>query len=88
MFLAEYYHENTIAVDTHVKRVATRLNLVKNSDSVLQVEKKLERKVPKDKWSRFHLQMVLFGRYTCKAIKPNCDNCLNKNICKYYKDNL
>jgi endonuclease-3 len=88
VFLAEYYHENTIAVDTHVKRVATRLNLVKNSDSVLQVEKKLERKVPKDKWSRFHLQMVLFGRYTCKAIKPNCDNCLNKNICKYYKDNL
>ncbi len=88
VFLAEYYHENTIAVDTHVKRVATRLNLVKDSDSVLQVEKKLEKLVPKDKWSRFHLQMVLFGRYTCKAIKPNCDNCLNKNICKYYKDNL
>ena len=88
VFLAEYYHENTIAVDTHVKRVATRLNLVKDSDSVLQVEKKLEKLVSKDKWSRFHLQMVLFGRYTCKAIKPNCDNCLNKNICKYYKDNL
>ncbi len=88
VFLAEYYHENTIAVDTHVKRVSTRLNLVKESDSVLQVEKKLERLVPKDKWSRFHLQMVLFGRYTCKAVKPCCDNCLNKNICKYYKDNL
>ncbi len=88
VFLAEYYHENTIAVDTHVKRVSTRLNLVKDSDSVLQVEKKLEMLVPKDKWSRFHLQMVLFCRYTCKAIKPNCDNCLNKNICKYYKDNL
>ena len=88
VFLAEYYHENTIAVDTHVKRVSTRLNLVKESDSVLQVEKKLERLVPKDKWSRFHLQMVLFGRYTCKAVKPSCDNCLNKNICKYYKDNL
>ena len=88
VFLAEYYHENTIAVDTHVKRVSTRLNLVKDSDSVLQVEKKLEKLVPKDKWSRFHLQMVLFGRYTCKAVKPNCDNCLNKNICKYYKDNL
>lgn len=88
VFLAEYYHENTIAVDTHVKRVSARLNLVKESDSVLQVEKKLERLVPKDKWSRFHLQMVLFGRYTCKAVKPSCDNCLNKNICKYYKDNL
>ena len=88
VFLAEYYHEKTIAVDTHVKRVSTRLNLVKESDSVLQVEKKLERLVPKDKWSRFHLQMVLFGRYTCKAVKPCCDNCLNKNICKYYKDNL
>ena len=88
VFLAEYYHEKTIAVDTHVKRVSTRLNLVKESDSVLQVEKKLERLVPKDKWSRFHLQMVLFGRYTCKAVKPSCDNCLNKNICKYYKDNL
>ncbi len=88
VFLAEYYHENTIAVDTHVKRVATRLNLVKDSDSVLQVEKKLEKLVPKDKWSRFHLQMVLFGRYTCKAVNPLCDNCLNKNICKYYKDRL
>ena len=88
VFLAEYYKEDTIAVDTHVKRVATRLNLVKESDSVLQVEKKLENLVPKNKWSRFHLQMVLFGRYTCKAIKPECQNCLNKNICKYYKDNL
>ena len=87
VFLAEYYHENTIAVDTHVKRVANRLGL-SDSDDVLKIEKDLERLVPKDRWSRFHLQMVLFGRYTCKAIKPMCDNCLNKNICKYYKDNL
>ncbi len=87
VFLAEYYHEDTIAVDTHVKRVANRLGLSK-SDDVLKIEKDLEKVVPKDKWSRFHLQMVLFGRYTCKSIKPMCDSCLNKNICKYYKDNL
>ncbi len=87
VFLSEYYHESTIAVDTHVKRVSNRLGLVKSND-VNKIEKKLEKIVPKDKWSRFHLQMVLFGRYTCKAINPCCDNCLNKNICEYYKDRL
>ena len=86
VFLAEYFNEPTIAVDTHVKRVSNRLGLIK-SDDVFKIEKSLEKKVPRSKWSRFHLQMVLFGRYICKASNPNCEECLNKNICKYYKDN-
>ncbi len=84
--LAHLFNEPTIAVDTHVKRVSNRLGIV-NSEDVLKIEKDLEKLISKNKWSRFHLQMVLFGRYICKANKPICGDCLNKNICKYYKDN-
>lgn len=74
-----------IAVDTHVSRVSKRLGLAKNDDDVLQIEKKLMKKFKKDNWSKLHHQLVLFGRYKCKAINPNCDACGIKNICKYNK---
>ena len=73
-----------IAVDTHVERVSKRLNFAKKNDSVLIVEKKLMKKIPKKFWSRFHHQMVLFGRYICKSQKPNCKDCLLKEYCNYY----
>lgn len=80
--LSEWFNEPNIAVDTHVDRVSKRLGLAKNSDSVLQVEKKLKKVYKKDNWSKRHLQMVLFGRYQCKSSRPLCQNCKLKEICK------
>jgi len=83
--LSNLYDVPAIAVDTHVERVSKRLGLAKNKDNVLEVEKKLMKKFPKDKWSRLHHQLVLFGRYTCKSQKPNCENCPFKSTCKFLK---
>ena len=52
VFLSNIYDEPTIAVDTHVARVSKRLGLAKNGDDVLEIEKKLMKKVPKERWSR------------------------------------
>ena len=46
------------------------------------------KKFPKDKWARLHLQMVLFGRYYCKAIKPECCNCKLKDMCRNKNKNF
>ena len=85
VFLSEFYGYPAIAVDTHVERVSKRLKMAYLKDDVYKVEKKLERKFPKEQWSKRHLQLVLFGRYHCKAIKPNCSNCKLKDICRDYK---
>lgn len=88
VFLSEYYNEPAIAVDTHVERVTKRLGLAYKKDDVLAVENKLMKKFPKEKWSKLHLQLVLFGRYYCKAIKPSCSNCKLRDICKEKKKNI
>lgn len=84
--LSNLYNVPCIAVDTHVTRVSKRLGLAKPDDDVLAIEKKLTRKFPKEKLSRLHHQLVLFGRYHCKAQNPDCKNCKLKDICKK-KDN-
>ena len=81
--LSELYGIPNIAVDTHVERVSKRLKLVKQKNNVLEVEKTLKRKIPKDKWIKFHLQMVLFGRYYCTSKNPKCNNCKLKDICNH-----
>ena len=81
VFLSEFYNIPAIAVDTHVERVSKRLRLASKRDNVLQIEKKLEKYFSKDTWARRHLQLVLFGRYYCKAIKPECMNCKLKDMC-------
>ena len=83
VFLSEYYKEPHIGVDTHVERVSKRLKLAYSNDSVVDVEKKLMKKFPKDKWANLHLQLVLFGRYHCLARNPNCNKCKLNEICKY-----
>ena len=88
VFLGEFYGFPAIAVDTHVERVSKRLKLAYLNDSVLDVERKLMKKVPKDRWAKFHLQMVLFGRYYCKAVKPLCKDCPLKEFCREKKKNL
>ena len=85
VFLSNIYNEPAIAVDTHVSRVSKRLGLAKNSDDVIKIEKKLMKKIPMDKWCKLHHQLVLFGRYNCKSINPDCINCKIKEICKYNK---
>lgn len=74
-----------VPVDTHVERIAKRLGLAKDSDSVETVEQKLQRKIPRDKWNISHHQMIHFGRYFCTAQKPHCDSCLLTNQCKYFR---
>lgn len=82
VFLSEFYNLPEIAVDTHVERVSKRLGLANRKDNVLTIERKLQRKFKKEVWGRRHLQMVLFGRYHCKAVKPMCENCLIRDICR------
>lgn len=81
--LSEWFKEPNIAVDTHVDRVSKRLGLASKNDSVLQVEKKLQKCFKKEDWSKRHLQLVLFGRYKCKSARPLCSSCPLKEICKY-----
>lgn len=76
-----------IAVDTHVTRVSKRLNLAKENDDVLTIEKKLMKHFPKSSWSKLHHQIVLFGRYHCTARNPNCSECRIKEFCKNNKNN-
>ena len=85
VFFSEYYDIPAIAVDTHVERVSKRLKLAYLKDNVLDVEKKLQKKINKENWAKRHLQLVLFGRYYCKAVKPECDTCKLRDICRYKK---
>jgi endonuclease III len=64
-----------IAVDTHVERISKRLKFAAKNDSVLTVEKKLMKKIDKDKWNRAHHLFIFFGRYFCTARSPKCDEC-------------
>jgi endonuclease-3 len=71
-----------IAVDTHVERVSKRLGIAKPDDSVLEVEKKLMRLVPRDEWTITHHRLIFFGRYHCKAQRPNCPACPLIDLCR------
>ena len=88
VFLSEFYNIPAIAVDTHVERVSKRLKLAYLNDDVLKIEKKLMKKIKKELWARRHLQLVLFGRYYCKAVKPECKNCPLIDLCREKKKNL
>ncbi len=82
--LSVWFDVPRIAVDTHVERVAKRLKLAYNNDNTLKVEEKLMRKLPKNRWSKTHHQLIFFGRYHCTARKPNCDKCpLRDTWCRY-----
>ena len=83
--LSNLYNIPCIAVDTHVSRVSIRLGIAKKSDDVLLIEKKLTKQFPQDKLCRLHHQLVLFGRYYCKARNPLCETCKLKDICKEKK---
>lgn len=86
--LSNLYDVPVIAVDTHVTRVSKRLGLVRECDDVLMIEQKLTKKFPKEKLCRLHHQMVLFGRYYCKASKPECETCKLQDLCQKRKEEL
>lgn len=79
--LSNLYNYPAIAVDTHVERVSKRLKIVPKQASVLEVENRLMELYEKKNWGRRHHQMVLFGRYHCKAVHPQCEICKLKDIC-------
>lgn len=79
--LSNIYNIPCIAVDTHVERVSKRLGIAKQKDNVLKIEKTLTKNFEKEKLCRIHHQLVLFGRYYCKAKKPKCEQCKLKKIC-------
>ena len=78
--MIEYANANLMAVDTHVFRVAHRLGL-SSAKTALKTEEDLTQRFKKD-LATLHQAMVLFGRYTCKAINPLCENCFLKAYCK------
>ncbi|MCG7385922.1 endonuclease III [Paenibacillus sp. ACRRY] len=77
-----------IAVDTHVERVSKRLGLAGWDDSVLEVEKKLMKRVPRDEWTLTHHRIIFFGRYHCKAQNPGCHICPLLDVCREGKKRM
>lgn len=84
--LKNIYNVPAIPVDTHVERVCKRLGIVFNNATPRDVEEILKNEIPVDKWNRVSEQILLFGRYYCRAINPKCDNCLFKDFCKYKRN--
>jgi endonuclease-3 len=76
------FGEATIAVDTHIFRVANRTGLAPGK-TVRAVEDKLERVVPDEFKRDAHHWLILHGRYVCKARKPDCPNCIIRDLCEY-----
>ena len=76
------FGEPTIAVDTHIFRVSNRTGLAPGK-TPLQVELKLLKVVPEEFKKEAHHWLILHGRYTCKARKPNCPECIVKDLCSF-----
>jgi endonuclease-3 len=80
--LNTYFGQPTIAVDTHIFRVANRIGLAKGS-TPLAVENQLLKVIPKEFLHDAHHWLILHGRYTCVARKPHCPTCLINDLCEY-----
>lgn len=76
------FGEPTIAVDTHIFRVANRTGLARGKN-VLEVELKLLKAVPKEFRHDAHHWLILHGRYVCKARKPECGKCIIQHLCEF-----
>ncbi|ACT69229.1 endonuclease III [Neorickettsia risticii] len=82
VILCTLFGEKRIAVDTHVFRVSNRIGLV-HARNVLEVEKQLLESIPQTFLPQAHLWLVLHGRYVCKARRPECENCIIKDLCNF-----
>ena len=76
------FGRHTIAVDTHIFRVANRTGIAPGKN-VLEVERKLDKWVPKKHKKNAHHLLILHGRYTCIARKPRCQSCVIEDFCEY-----
>lgn len=75
------YHEPSVVVDTHVKRISKRLGLTKEDDPV-KVEYDLMKALPKDHWILYNIQIITLGRSICTARAPKCSECFLSDLCK------
>lgn len=79
--LAEVFGQQTIAVDTHVFRLANRIGLAA-AENVLDTEKQLQKAIPHENWTQMHHALIWHGRRVCNARKPNCEVCCISSLCK------
>lgn len=77
------YHEPSIVVDTHVKRISRKLGLTAQQDPE-KVERDLMKILPKDHWILYNIQIITFGRDICKAPTPQCERCFMSHLCPDY----
>ena len=75
------YNQPSIVVDTHVKRISKRLGFTKEDDPE-KIEFELMRKLPKEHWILYNIQIISFGRTICEARKPKCEECFLYDLCK------
>ncbi len=80
--LAECFKVPSFPVDTHCKRVLTRLGIAKEKDTPIEVMEKAKKAFPKESWINLHHQIIEHGRTICHARKPLCKTCPFSNICK------
>lgn len=78
------YHDPSVVVDTHVKRISKRLGLTKNEDPE-KVEQDLMKELPRDHWILYNIQIITFGRSICTARSPKCEQCFLQKYCKEFK---
>ena len=78
---AEIFHIPDLPVDTHILRISKRLNLAKKDDEPIDVEMKLKKLIPEDRWIRSHHQLIHFGRCFCTARNPSCEKCKISDMC-------
>ena len=81
---AEIFQIPDLPVDTHILRIAKRLKLAKKDDEPIDVERKLKRIIPEERWIKSHHQLIHFGRYFCTARSPQCQNCKISDMCMNY----
>lgn len=75
------YHEPSVVVDTHVKRISKKLGFTKSEDPE-KVEQDLMKVLPKDHWILYNIQIITLGRSICTARNPKCTECFLANLCK------
>ena len=78
---AEIFQIPDLPVDTHILRISKRLNLAKKDDEPIDVERKLKKIIPEERWIKSHHQLIHFGRYYCMARSPKCENCKISDMC-------
>jgi endonuclease III len=75
------YHEPSVVVDTHVKRISKKLGFTKEDDPV-KIEYDLMKVLPKDHWILYNIQIITLGRSICTARNPKCTECFLSDLCK------